>query len=211
MRSVSRRSVDKVLWLVAAALAAGCASNPVPQVEEAVAPAAASAPRPVDAAAQLAFDKARLALAAGRTAEAESAFLALTQSHPDLGGPHAALGALRLQAGQADEAVAQLEAAVAANPKQAAWFNQLGVAYRQQGRFDKARDAYEHALVLAPDHAMAMLNLGILNDLYLGDSTRALELYERYLVLTPSGDATVGKWVVEMKNRKPQTVATSLR
>ena len=81
------------------------------------------------------------------------------------------------------------------------------MAYRQQGQFDKAREAYEKAIALVPDHATAMLNLGILNDLYLGDPARALELYERYLLLTPAGDATVSKWVVDLKNRKPQTLA----
>ncbi len=81
------------------------------------------------------------------------------------------------------------------------------MAYRQKGQFDKAREAYEKAIALAPDHAIAMLNLGILNDLYLGDPNRALELYERYLLLTPAGDATVSKWVVDLKNRKPQTLA----
>ena len=49
-----------------------------------------------------------------------------------------------------------------------------------------------------------MLNLGILHDLYLRDGKRALELYDRYLALSPGGDATVAKWVADLKNRKPQ-------
>jgi Flp pilus assembly protein TadD len=207
------RYVDKTMSLLAVALlAAGCASSPKLDAQDQSAAAAAkvaasSVAPPVDAAAQRSFDEARRALAAGQTAEAERRFLALTRSNPELGGPFAGLGLIYQQAGKPAEAVQQFEAAVKASPQQPAYLNQLGVAYRQQGQFDKAREAYEKAISLAPDHATAMLNLGILNDLYLGDPARALELYERYLLLTPAGDATVSKWVVDLKNRKPQTLA----
>jgi hypothetical protein len=46
-----------------------------------------------------------------------------------------------------------------------------------------------------------VLNLGVLDDLYLGDSAHALELYTRYLALTPAGDPVVAKWVADVKNR----------
>ena len=47
-----------------------------------------------------------------------------------------------------------------------------------------------------------MLNLGVLDDLYLGDGAHALELYTRYLALTRGGDPVVTKWVADVKNRK---------
>lgn len=187
------------------ALAAGCATR---QAEPAAAPAAAVAPAPVDPAAQSAFDDALRALAAGKVDQAEQGFRTLTQTHPDLGGPHADLGLIYRQSGKLPEAVAALEKAVRASPQQPIYLNQLGLAYRQQGRFDKAREAYEEALRVDPDYATAALNLGILNDLYLGDSRRAVELYERYLALSPGGDATVSKWIVDLNNRKPQRVAS---
>ncbi len=46
-----------------------------------------------------------------------------------------------------------------------------------------------------------MLNLGVLDDLYLGDGAHALELYTRYLALTPAGDPVVAKWVADVRNR----------
>ena len=190
----------------ACALAAGCATRPAD-----TAPAtatAAPAPAPVDPAAQRAFDDAKRALATGQVAQAEQGFQALTRTHPDLGGPHADLGLIYRQSGKLPEAVAALEKAVRASPQQPIYLNQLGLAYRQQGRFDKAREAYEQALAIDPDYATAALNLGILNDLYLGDSRRAVELYERYLALSPGGDATVSKWIVDLNNRKPQRVAS---
>ncbi|HEX5357926.1 MAG TPA: tetratricopeptide repeat protein [Aquabacterium sp.] len=102
------------------------------------------------------------------------------------------------------DAATALEQAVQQNPKQPARFNQLGATYRQLGQFDKARAAYEQAIAQDASYAPAVLNLGILSDLYLGDTARALTLYERYLTLTPAGDATVAKWVAEIKKRKPK-------
>jgi len=209
------RYVEHGLCALALAALGACASNPEADPQRhgrasppaAAASAAAATPVPVDAQSQRAFDEARRALTAGQLTQAERGFLALTQSNPELGGPHAGLGQIYLQTGKLAEAVLQFEAAVRASPKQPVYRNQLGVAYRQQGQFDKAREAYEQAISLAPDYAAPMLNLGILNDLYLGDGPRALELYERYLLLTPAGDATVSKWVVELKSRKPPTLA----
>jgi Flp pilus assembly protein TadD len=148
-----------------------------------------------------AFEGGLKALHEGRLPEAEQAFVALTRSHPELGGPHANLGIVYRQTGRLDPAVAELEVSVKCNPQQPVFWNQLGIAYRQQGQFTKARDAYEHALAIDPGYPAPILNLGILFDLYLWDSKRALELYDRYLVLTPGGDAKVSKWVADLKNR----------
>jgi Flp pilus assembly protein TadD len=134
-------------------------------------------------------------------ADAEKGFLALTKSNPDLGGPHANLGIVYRQTGRNELAVAQLELAIKCNPQQPVFWNQLGIAYRQQGQFAKARDAYEHATAIDPGYPAPILNLGILFDLYLWDGKRALELYDRYLALTPGGDAKVSKWVADLKNR----------
>jgi Flp pilus assembly protein TadD len=164
--------------------------------------ARADSEAPISPDAQQAFDHARRALRAGRVDEAERGFRALTQSNPDLGGPHANLGLIHRQAGKLPEAIAALEKAVALSPRQPLYLNQLGVTCRQAGQFAKAREAYERALALDPNYADATLNLAILHDLYLWDGQRALDLYDRYLALSPSGDATVAKWVADLKNRK---------
>jgi len=190
---------------------AGCASGPKPAAttsSTAATPATAPSPVPQQSAppspeTQRAFDDARRALAAGRTDEAARGFKALAQAHPELGGPHANLGLIHRQAGRDAEAVAELERAVQASPQQPQYLNQLGIAYRQQGAFDKARGAYERALEADPNYAAATLNLGILHDLYLGDGQRALELYERYLAQAADKDPQVGKWIADLKNRKP--------
>ena len=168
-----------------------------------VEPAAAA----VDPGVQRAYDEAVRALREGRVAQAERGLRALAASHPELGGPHANLGLLLRQSGKLDESAAALEKAVQASPRQPVYFNQLGIAYRMQGRFAQARQAYEQAMALDANYAAPQLNLGILHDLYLGDGARALELYDRYLALSPGGDVTVSKWVADLRNRKPSPVA----
>ena len=54
------------------------------------------------------------------------------------------------------------------------------------------------------NYSPAVLNLGILYDLYLWDGVRALELYDRYLQLTPGGDAQVQRWISDLRNRTTQ-------
>jgi tetratricopeptide (TPR) repeat protein len=106
-------------------------------------------------------------------------------------------------------AVTPESAAASSAPESAASLNQLGVTLRHQGQFGQARDAYERAIVLDPSYAAAILNLGILLDLYLGDAPAALVLYQRYLTLSPTGDALVTKWVAELQNRKPTAATVS--
>lgn len=220
------RSVERLLSLALACTLGACAT-PVPLDKPAeVAPKAASTPvapvaaatavapaapvvseTPVSPDAQRVFDAARAALRAGRTAEAERGFRDLAARHPELGGAHANLGVILRAAGKHEESVAALEQAVKASPKQSLFFNQLGVSYRHVGKFEQARAAYEQALSLDANYADAHLNLGVLLDLYLRDGALALAHYEQYLALAPGGDAAVGKWVAELKNRKPANVA----
>jgi Flp pilus assembly protein TadD len=165
---------------------------------------------PVDPRAQAAFDTAKRALRAGRNDDAERQLKALAASNPELGGVHANLGLLYRHAGKLPEAVAALEKAVQASPKQPVFHNQLGISYRLQGQFVKAREAYETAIGLDPAYASPVLNLGILNDLYLQDRKRALVLYDQYLALA-GGDAAVTKWVADLKNRKDHHVALNVK
>jgi Flp pilus assembly protein TadD len=224
-------SAERIGACTAIALAlsmTGCATvtDSMKAVQQMVMPAApssaASAPAavaakpivadaPVSVAVQRSYDDALRALRAGRNDEAERAFRAIAQANPDLGGPHANLGVIYRQAGKLNESASELEQAAKINPNQPIYFNQLGITYRQLGKFDKARDAYDKAIALDANYAAPTLNLGILYDLYLGDGARALELYSRYLALSPSGDAAVTKWVAELKNRKavPVTVTAS--
>lgn len=96
--------------------------------------------------------------------------------------------------------------------KQAAEQNQLGISLRLSGKFEQARLAYENAIKLDANYAPALLNLGILHDMYLNDGKRAMDLYTRYLALKPAGNHEINeineinKWISELKTRKPNPV-----
>jgi tetratricopeptide (TPR) repeat protein len=175
--------------------------KPTTDPKKAAAAPAAKSEAVISPAAQRAFDSARQAMAAGRTAEAERGFVALTKSDPELAGPYANLGLIHRQAGRTADATAALEKAVRLSPDSAELHNQLGITYRMAGDFKKAKASYEQAIAQDPAYAPALLNLGILYDLYLWDGARALELYDRYLQLTPGGDPQVQRWVSDLRNR----------
>ena len=226
MRSAERLP-RALLALAAGALLAGCgsvgfrmpgsagsASAAAPAASAASAPeaAASAGPQPASTgpiapATQRAYDDALALMRAGHAADAERMFRALAQSDPELAGPHANLGLLARQAGRLPEAVKELEKATELAPGLAVAWNQLGLAYRANGEFTQARDAYEHAIALDPNYATAVLNLGVLDDLYLAEPAKALELYTRYLALTPAGDPVVAKWVADVRNRQPKAAA----
>lgn len=211
------KSVEHVLTLALLATLGACASapevvkKPAEAVQQAVNTVVAAMPivteAPVNPQAQAAFDAARAHLRAGRTVEAELGFRDVIAKYPELGGAYANLGLILRNAGKHDESIAALEQAVKVSSKQPVFYNQLGVSHRHKGQFQKARNAYEQAIALDDSYADAHLNLGVLLDLYMSDSPLALLHYERYLVLSPAGDAAVGKWVVDLKNRKPASVA----
>lgn len=213
-------SLRALLLAVAAVALAGCAtvSKPIEAMQQAaaaiVAPAApagtaaeAKPAAPVSAEVQAQFDRALQAQRAGRNDDALRQWTALAQAHPELGGVHANIGVIHRAADRNADAVAALERAVQASPTQPRFFNELGIAYRSNGQFSKAQDAYERALALDANHAPALLNLGILHDLYFGNGAKALELYDRYLALAPGGDAAVTKWAADLRKRKPAQAA----
>lgn len=185
------------------------APPPAPAPTPAAPPPAAPPPTPVepplppvDAATRASFDEAVRMLRAGRLPEAERAFKALASRQPQLAGVQANLGLIYRKTGRLEDSATALQEAVKLSPKQASYQNQLGITWRALGRFDHARKAYEAAIDLDPTHAGALVNLAILNDLYLGEPARAVELYTRGAALLPAEAATINKWLAELKNRK---------
>ena len=105
---------------------------------------------------------------------------------------------------------AELEQAVKLSPRQPIYLNQLGIAYRQQGQFAKARDAYE-----TRDRARSGLRRGGAQPRHPVRPVSRRRARARSsctaatLRCTPSGDATVTKWVADLKNRKPGPITVS--
>lgn len=199
------------LTVAVATAVTGCASvnAPPPVAPAAPVPTLKPAEPVVSPITQRTFDEANRALKEGKMEQAERGYRSVLQSNPELGGPHANLGVIYRAANRLPEALAEFTQAVRLSPKQPIYLNQLGVTYRLLGQFEKAREAYENAIALDANYAKAILNLGVLHDMYLSDGKRALALYIRYLALMPNGDVAVTKWVAELKNRKPAAPAAT--
>ena len=124
----------------------------------------------------------------------------VTKSAPRASAPYIDLGIAYGRSGDLDNGVASLEHAVTLNPRHPVAFNELGMLYRKKGEFAKARSSYEKALALSPQFHYARLNLAILCDLYLADTTCALDNYVAYQQAVP-GDKNAAIWVADLRSR----------
>jgi Flp pilus assembly protein TadD len=124
----------------------------------------------------------------------------VTKSAPRASAPYIDLGIAYGRSGDLDNGVASLEHAVALNPRHPVAFNELGMLYRKKGEFAKARSSYEKALALSPQFHYARLNLAILCDLYLADTTCALDNYVAYQQAVPD-DKNAAIWVADLRSR----------
>lgn len=77
----------------------------------------------------------------------------------------------------------------------------LGIVYRGTGRFALAEQAYRGALALDPAYGPALLNLGVLLDLYLRQPEAALAQYELYQSTLAEPDPRVTAWIREVGMR----------
>jgi tetratricopeptide (TPR) repeat protein len=137
---------------------------------------------------------------AGRASDAELEFKRIDLQYG--GVPEAKINAALIarQGGRLEEAVELLRAAAGQTPQSAVAWNELGRTLRAQGKFPAARAAYESAIAANADDAVAHRNLGVLLDLYLGESAAALPEFERYRELSGE-DKPVSSWIADLRAR----------
>ena len=80
---------------------------------------------------------------------------------------------------------------------------ELGILQRRTGRFDAARDSYQRVLAIHPGFHYALLNLGVLCDIFLEDLSCALDSYSKYAEIVVD-DPQVGVWIADVQNRLGQ-------
>jgi predicted TPR repeat methyltransferase len=97
---------------------------------------------------------------AGRIVEAECAYRALLDEHPDDADAAHFLGMLRFQEGAVEEGLALVRRSVEADPANAHAWNNLGNMHVQMQRDDQAEQAYLRATSLDERLAAAWYNLG---------------------------------------------------
>jgi Tfp pilus assembly protein PilF len=92
----------------------------------------------------------------------------------------------------------------------ARFWNLVGVSRRKEGAFLAAREAYEQALTIEPEHLSALLNMALLQDLYLHELTIAMSYYQRYeQALSKSGQSNpqLVNWMADLRQRLKTTGA----
>ncbi len=179
------------------------ASRTTMATPSAPAPAAARAPAAGAADADARFKSALALMKARKFDEARAAFVALSKDFPAFSGPLTNLGILYAQGKQRDAAVASLSRAVDANPRNAVALNWLGILYRESGDYARAETSYKRALAVRADYAPSVLNLAILNDVFLHRSGEALARYRDYQRLTGGENLIVSAWIRDLETAAP--------
>ncbi|HEX7875537.1 MAG TPA: tetratricopeptide repeat protein [Sphingobium sp.] len=127
---------------------------------------------------------ARIALANGRTAEAETRFAAISQGGSTNCRVDEGLGVARLRLGRARDALAPLQRAVDnCGDRWRAW-NALGVAYDAAGSWALSAAAYERAFQLTDRPAQILNNYGM-SLMAQGQPDRAAAIFDKARELTP--------------------------
>jgi tetratricopeptide (TPR) repeat protein len=137
----------------------------------------------------------------GQSKQAIELFKKTTQEHPAFAPAYTNMGLQQLRLKDRSSAKVSLKKAIELSPNNFVAYNHLGVISRLDGDFDTAKILYQKALQFNSDYAIAHLNLGILLDLYLYDLPPALEQYEAYQSMIDKKDATVAKWIIDIKRR----------
>ncbi len=114
---------------------------------------------------------------------------------------------IELRQNQFKKAKKSVEDAIHINGQYAPSHNLYGIVLRHLGEFDVARQAYEKAITLNPNYLQALLNAGILADLYLMDWPAALGYFQQYQKVRGQADPKVNAWIVELKRRMSKSPA----
>jgi len=130
---------------------------------------------------------------------AKDILVAFTKKRPELAGPWANLGLIKIKNNDLDAAEKLLKIAVEKNPKMAQAFNLLGFIENKRGNLQQAKQLYTQAIQHKHDYAVAHYNLALLYDIYFQETEKAIAHYQRYLELIEYSDQETIDWLNELK------------
>jgi len=150
------------------------------------------------------IDRGLVAMAAGRQAEARSAFEAALSLDPDNLLALNDLGLLALRSGDVSRAEAYFREVLRRDERAETTANNLGLALGYQNRFAEAADVFKQALAIRPGFTMARFNLAFVLHQQ-GSSREALRELERVQSEEPSFPGLPGfMGEVQRANRSPR-------
>lgn len=116
------------------------------------------------------------------------------------------LGILNLQRGDLKAAVGNFKEVISDDPENPEAYLNLGLTLRRQGRFTEAARIYARG-IKARETADLHLNLGVLNELYLGNPDAALSHYRKFVELKGAGSDRVNGWINYLMSITPPQTA----
>ncbi len=120
---------------------------------------------------------------------------------PKLSGPWVMRAKIALDKNDSEKALMHFQKAIDVNAKNINAYLPLAKIQREKGEFVAAQNTYAKALAVWPDFPEAHLNLGILYDLYLNQSSKAQKHMEAYEFLVEEPIQSVSVWLNEIRQR----------
>ena len=143
----------------------------------AAAPAATSATADPAAQAPPPLDESRAA-----------AMKTSAQQNPTDAVTRVQLGNMYFDAGRFKDAAEWYEAALTIHPKDVNASTDLGITYYYMNQPDRALTQFDRSLAVDPSHAKTLLNVGIVRAFAKQDLKGAAEVWQKVLVVAPSGE-----------------------
>lgn len=154
--------------------------------------------------ANIIFDQAARALAAGDYAAAERGFQAVLREQPDNVGAIGNLGIIYARTNRADLAIAAYQRALRISPDDEPILLNLGIVYWKQESYARALPYFTRVVALDPGHRQARQLLAVCR-LYTGQAAAAISELESLRAANPRDEQTLF-WLgfAQLKNNNPQ-------
>lgn len=163
--------------------------------------------RKVPSDAQAAFESALLSIESEDWSVAQAQLEQMTQQYPNLSGSWVNLGIVFWRQQQYELAADAFQQAIVVNPLNNDAYVQFAVMQRERGLFAEAEQLYLQALEVWPHNLEAIVNLGILYDMYMGrfdDALKQFELAQKIHQANGEPDQQLAGWIIDIKRRQNQ-------
>lgn len=196
------KMLTKFSALLLIALMAGCAANKPNQEGGAEPVAKAAVPvKSLTAEQQAKFNAALTQLKNGDFGGAETSFKELSLSLPDAAGIFANLGVIAETRNDEPGAIEFYKKCLSLNSNNVVALNNLGAIHTRNGNFKEAKQLYLAAYKNKPDNTSVLLNLAVLNELYLHDLNSAVKYYELYQARQNTPDEIIAARISDLGRR----------